>query len=150
MRTVIQRVTSCTLSIEGQEYSHIGYGLVLLVSFEESDTSEDREWLCGKVTGLRIFDDSQGTMDLDIRDIDGEIMVVSQFTLHASTRRGNRPSYSKAARPDIARPEYDAFIEALEVSLGRKVATGQFGAYMEVALVNDGPVTIFIDSKNRE
>ncbi len=150
MRTVIQRVTSCTLSIEGQEYSHIGYGLLLLVSFEEADTSEDREWLCGKVTGLRIFDDSQGAMDLDIRDIDGEIMVVSQFTLHASTRRGNRPSYSKAARPDIARPEYDAFIESLEVSLGRKVATGQFGAYMEVALVNDGPVTIFIDSKNRE
>jgi len=150
MRTVIQRVTSCTLSIEGQEYSHIGYGLLLLVSFEEADTSEDREWLCGKITGLRIFDDSQGAMDLDIRDIDGEIMVVSQFTLHASTRRGNRPSYSKAARPDIARPEYDAFIESLEVSLGRKVATGQFGAYMEIALVNDGPVTIFIDSKNRE
>jgi len=150
MRTVIQRVTSCTLSIEGQEYSHIGYGLVMLVSFEEADTPEDREWLCSKVTGLRIFDDSQGAMDLDIRDIDGEIMVVSQFTLHASTRRGNRPSYSKAARPDFARPEYDAFIESLQVSLGREVATGQFGAYMEVALVNDGPVTIFIDTKNRE
>ncbi len=150
MRTVIQRVTTCTLSIEGQEYSHIGYGLLLLVSFEESDTSEDREWLCGKITGLRIFDDNKGAMDLDIRDIDGEIMVVSQFTLHASTRRGNRPSYSKAARPDIARPEYEAFIESLEASLGRKVETGQFGAYMEVTLVNDGPVTIFIDSKNRE
>jgi D-tyrosyl-tRNA(Tyr) deacylase len=150
MRTVIQRVTSCTLSIEGQEYSHIGYGLLMLVSFEEADTPEDREWLCSKVTGLRIFDDSQGAMDLDIRDIDGEIMVVSQFTLHASTRRGNRPSYSKAARPDFARPEYDAFIESLQVSLGREVATGQFGAYMEIALVNDGPVTIFIDTKNRE
>jgi D-tyrosyl-tRNA(Tyr) deacylase len=150
MRTVIQRVTSCTLSIEGQEYSHIGYGVVLLVSFEEADTPEDREWLCSKVTGLRIFDDSQGAMDLDIRDIDGEIMVVSQFTLHASTRRGNRPSYSKAARPDFARAEYDAFIESLQASLGREVATGQFGAYMEVALVNDGPVTIFIDTKNRE
>jgi len=150
MRTVIQRVTSCTLNIEGQEYSRIGYGLLLLVSFEEADTSEDREWLCGKITGLRIFDDSQGAMDLDIRDIEGEIMVVSQFTLHASTRRGNRPSYSKAARPDVAKPAYDAFIESLELSLGRKVATGQFGAHMELDLVNDGPVTIFIDSKNRE
>ncbi len=150
MRTVIQRVTSCTLSIGGQEYSRIGYGLLLLLSFEEADTPEDREWLCSKITGLRIFDDSQGAMDLDIRDIGGEIMVVSQFTLHASTRKGNRPSYSKAARPDIAKPAYDAFIESLELSLGEKVATGQFGAHMEIALVNDGPVTIFIDSKNRE
>ena len=150
MRTVIQRVTSCTLSIEGQEYSKIGYGLLLLLSFEEADTSEDREWLCGKITGLRIFDDSQGVMDLDVRDIDGEIMVVSQFTMHASTRRGNRPSYSKAARPDIAKPAYESFIEELEVSLGRQVATGVFGAHMEINLVNDGPVTIFIDTKNRE
>jgi D-tyrosyl-tRNA(Tyr) deacylase len=150
MRTVIQRVTSCNLSIDGQEHSRIGYGLLLLLSFEEADTSEDREWLCGKITGLRIFDDSQGVMDLDVRDIDGEIMVVSQFTLHASTRRGNRPSYSKAARPDIAKPAYESFIEELEVSLGRKVATGVFGAHMEINLVNDGPVTIFIDTKNRE
>jgi len=150
MRTVIQRVTSCNLSIEGQEYSRIGYGLLLLVSFEDADTSEDREWLSGKITGLRIFDDNQGVMDLDIRDIEGEIMVVSQFTLHASTRRGNRPSYSKAARPEIAKPAYDAFIESIELSLGRKVSTGQFGAHMEITLVNDGPVTIFIDSKNRE
>ncbi len=150
MRTVIQRVTSCNLSIEGQEYSHIGYGFLVLVSFEDADTSEDREWLCGKITGLRIFDDSQGIMDLDIRDIGGDIMVVSQFTLHASTRRGNRPSYSKAARPEVAKPAYDAFIESLELSLERKVSTGQFGAHMEIDLVNDGPVTIFIDSKNRE
>lgn len=150
MRTVIQRVTSCSLKIDGQEYSRIGYGLVLLISFEEADTSEDREWLCGKITGLRIFDDSQGVMDLDIRDIGGDIMVVSQFTLHASTRKGNRPSYSKAARPDIARPAYEAFINSLEESLGRKVSTGQFGAHMEINLVNDGPVTLFIDSKNRE
>jgi len=150
MRTVIQRVTSCILSIDGHEHSRIGYGILLLLSFEEADTAEDKEWLCGKITGLRIFDDSQGVMDLDVRDIDGEIMVVSQFTLHASTRRGNRPSYSKAARPDIARPAYESFIEELEVSLGRKVATGVFGAHMEINLVNDGPVTIFIDSKNRE
>lgn len=150
MRTVIQRVTSCNLNIGGQQHSHIGYGLLVLVSFEDADTSEDREWLCGKITGLRIFDDSQGAMDLDVRDIDGEIMVVSQFTLHASTRRGNRPSYSKAARPEVAKPAYDAFIESLELSLGRKVETGQFGAFMEISLVNDGPVTVFLDSKNRE
>jgi D-aminoacyl-tRNA deacylase len=150
MRTVIQRVTSCTVSINGHENSRIGYGLLLLLSFEEADTSEDREWLCGKITGLRVFDDSQGVMDLDIRDIGGEIMVVSQFTLHASTRKGNRPSYSKAARPDIARPAYEAFINSLEESLGHEVATGQFGAHMEIALVNDGPVTIYIDTKNRE
>lgn len=150
MRTVIQRVVSSTLNIEGQEFSRIGYGMLVLVSFEDSDTAEDRDWLCGKITGLRIFDDNQGAMDLDIRDIGGEIMVVSQFTLHASTRRGNRPSYSKAARPDFARPAYEDFIPALEESLGRTVATGQFGAHMEIELVNDGPVTIFIDSKNRE
>lgn len=150
MRTVIQRVTSCSVKIDGNEFSRIGYGLLLLLSFEESDTPEDREWLCGKITGLRIFDDSQGVMNLDIRDIDGEIMAVSQFTLHASTRKGNRPSYSKAARPDIAKPAYDAFIQSLEESLGRKVATGRFGSHMEIALVNDGPVTIYIDSKNRE
>jgi D-aminoacyl-tRNA deacylase len=150
MRTVIQRVTSCNLNIEGQEYSRIGYGLLVLVSFEEADTSEDKDWLCSKITGLRIFDDSQGKMDLDVRDIDGEIMVVSQFTLHASTRRGNRPSYSNAARPEVAKPAYDAFIEALELSFERKVVTGQFGSHMELTLVNDGPVTIFMDSKNRE
>jgi len=150
MRTVIQRVTSCTLSTDGQEFSRIGYGLLLLLSIEESDTTEDMEWLCNKVTGLRVFDDSQGVMDLDIRDIDGEIMVVSQFTLHASTRKGNRPSYSKAARPDVAKPVYDAFISTIESILGRSVATGVFGAYMEINLVNDGPVTLFIDTKNRE
>ncbi len=150
MRTVIQRVLSSTLSIGGQEYSSIGYGMLVLVSFEEADTADDHEWICGKITGLRIYDDSQGAMDLDIRDIDGEIMVVSQFTLHASTRRGNRPSYSKAARPDFARPAYEDFILTLEESFGHSVATGEFGAHMEINLVNDGPVTIFIDSKNRE
>ena len=118
MRTVIQRVTSCTLHINGQEYSRIGYGLLLLLSIEESDTPEDLEWLCNKVTGLRVFDDSQGVMDLDIRDIDGDIMIVSQFTLHASTRKGNRPSYSKAARPDFAKPVYESFITTVESILG--------------------------------
>ena len=150
MRAVIQRVTSCSLNIAGQEHSRIGYGLLVLLSVEEADTSEDREWLCGKITGLRVFDDSQGVMDLDVRDIEGEIMLVSQFTLHASTRKGNRPSYSKAARPDIAKPAYEAFIQALELSLGREISTGVFGAHMELTLVNDGPVTMIIDTKNRE
>jgi D-tyrosyl-tRNA(Tyr) deacylase len=150
MRAVIQRVTSCSLTIAGQEHSRIGYGLLVLLSVEESDTTEDRDWLCGKITGLRVFDDSQGVMDLDIRDIDGEIMVVSQFTLHASTRKGNRPSYSKAARPDVARPAYEAFLQALELSFGHEVSTGEFGAHMELTLVNDGPVTMIIDTKNRE
>jgi len=150
MRAVIQRVTSCGLRIEGQEFSRIGYGLLLLISIEETDNSEDVEWLSSKITGLRIFDDEQGVMNLDIRDIGGEIMVVSQFTLHASIRKGNRPSYSKAARPDMAKPVYEAVIQSIESSLEQKVATGQFGAYMELTIVNDGPVTIYIDTKNKE
>ena len=150
MRTVIQRVTSCTLHIGGEEYSRIGYGLLILLSIEEADTPEDLEWLCNKITGLRVFDDSQGVMDLDIRDIDGDIMVVSQFTLHASTRKGNRPSYSKAARPDFAKPVYESFINTIESILGHSVATGVFGAHMEISLVNDDPVTLFLDTKNRE
>jgi len=150
MRVVLQRVTSCGLRIEGQDFSRIGYGLLVLLSVEEADNSEDVEWLCNKITGLRVFDDDHGVMNLDIRDIGGEIMVVSQFTLHASIRKGNRPSYTKAARPDFAKPLYDAFIQSIELNLDRKVATGQFGAYMEITLVNDGPVTIFIDTKNRE
>jgi D-tyrosyl-tRNA(Tyr) deacylase len=150
MRIVLQRVTSCNLRIEGQDFSRIGYGLLLLVSIEEADNSEDVEWLCNKITGLRVFDDELGVMNLDIRDIGGDIMVVSQFTLHASIRKGNRPSYTKAARPDFAKSLYESFIQSIEISLDRKVATGQFGAQMEITLVNDGPVTIFIDSKNRE
>lgn len=150
MRVVLQRVTSCVLSIGSQENSRIGYGILLLAGIEEADTTEDIEWLCSKITGLRIFDDEQGVMNLDIRDIGGDIMVVSQFTLHASIRKGNRPSYIKAARPDVAKPLYEAFIQSLELSLGRRVFTGQFGAHMELALVNDGPVTIIIDTKNKE
>ena len=124
MRVVLQRVNSCSLAIAGQEYSRIGYGILILVGVEEADTTDDSEWLCGKISGLRVFDDSQGVMDLDINDIGGDIMVVSQFTLHASMRKGNRPSYSKAARPDVAKPLYEAFIQSLEKSLGRSVATG--------------------------
>jgi D-tyrosyl-tRNA(Tyr) deacylase len=150
MRVVLQRVTSCILKIEGQEYSRIGYGILILIGVEEADTPEDTEWLSGKIAGLRIFDDDQGVMNLDINEIGGDIMVVSQFTLHANIRKGNRPSYSKSARPDVAKPFYDAFIQSIEERIGRKVATGQFAAHMELTLVNDGPVTIIIDTKNRE
>jgi len=150
MRAVIQRVTSSLLKIEGKEFSSIGYGFLLFLSIEDTDNAEEMEWLCNKIVDLRIFDDDQGVMNLDIKDIGGEIMIVSQFTLHASTRKGNRPSYSKAARPDMAKPVYEAFIQSMEQKIGHKVATGQFGAYMEITLVNDGPVTIIIDTKNRE
>ena len=150
MRAVIQRVTSCILSIEGREFSRIGYGIIILLGIEEADTNEDTEWLSNKITGLRIFDDENGVMNLDIRDVAGEIMVVSQFTLHASTRKGNRPSYIKAARPETAIPVYESFIQSVELKLDRKIATGQFGTHMEIALVNDGPVTIIIDTKIRE
>ncbi len=150
MRVVIQRATSCILSIEGQEFNRIGYGYLILVGIDEADTSEDLDWITSKIAGLRIFDDDLGTMNLDIRDIGGEVMIVSQFTLHASIRRGNRPSFLKAARPEIARPAYDAFVESMEQKTECKVVTGKFGAEMSINLVNDGPVTIFIDSKNRE
>lgn len=150
MRAVIQRVTSCSLNINAEEYSRIGYGILLLLGIEEGDTADDSEWLCSKITGLRIFDDENGAMNLDVRDIQGEIMVVSQFTLLASIRKGNRPSFSKAARPEIALPLYDGFIQIMENVLGQQVATGQFGAMMEIKLVNDGPVTLIIDTKNKE
>lgn len=150
MRSVIQRVLSSALTIEGQEYSRIGAGLLILLGIEDGDTTEDIEWLSSKISGLRIFNDSQGIMNLDIKDAKGEIMVVSQFTLHASTRKGNRPSYIRAARPETAKPAYEAFIRAVQLKLGCRVATGQFGAHMQIALVNDGPVTILIDTKNKE
>jgi D-tyrosyl-tRNA(Tyr) deacylase len=150
MRVVIQRVTSCILTIEGLEYSRIGAGLLVLLGIESTDNENDIEWLSAKISGLRIFDDSQGVMNLDIKETGGEIMVVSQFTLHASTRKGNRPSYIKAARPEGAKPGYEAFVDSLKQKLGRNIATGVFGAHMGIALVNDGPVTILIDSKIRE
>ena len=150
MRAVIQRVTSCILSIESREHSRIGNGILVLLGVEEADTTDDTEWLSNKICGLRIFDDEKGVMNLDLRDVQGEIMVVSQFTLHASTRKGNRPSYIKAARPETAVPVYESFIRAVELKLGRKAATGRFGAHMQLALVNDGPVTIIIDTKIRE
>jgi len=150
VKAVIQRVTSCILKIEGQEYSRIGSGLLILLGIEEADNSDDIDWLSSKIAGLRIFDDANGVMNLDAREISGDIMIVSQFTLHASTRKGNRPSYIRAARPETAKPLYEDFIDSIEHKLGCMAASGVFGAHMEIAIVNDGPVTIIIDTKNKE
>ena len=138
------------MTIEGRVHSEIGKGLMVLVGIEEADTQEDIDWLTGKLLRLRIFDDEAGVMNLDVQQIGGEVMVVSQFTLHASTKKGNRPSYFRAAGEAISRPMYEKFVASVEQALGKKVATGEFGADMKVALVNDGPVTIWIDSRNKE
>lgn len=150
MRAVIQRVFSASVSIEGAINSKIDKGLLILLGIEEADTEEDIVWLCGKIARLRIFNDVDGVMNLAITDIKGEILVVSQFTLHASTKKGNRPSYIRAARPEIAIPQYEKFIKHLSIELGKTIATGTFGADMKVSLINDGPVTIIIDTKNKE
>jgi len=150
MRILIQRVNEASVEIDQQLKSAIRKGLLVLVGIEEADTTEDAEWLAGKVTGLRIFDDEQGVMNRSVQDIDGEILVVSQFTLQAMTRKGNRPSYIKAARHETAIPLYEHFCRELSLKLGKEVQTGTFAADMKVALVNDGPVTIWIDSKNKE
>ncbi|MDR1348644.1 MAG: D-tyrosyl-tRNA(Tyr) deacylase [Prevotellaceae bacterium] len=150
MKTVVQRVSQAAVTIAGTVKSQIGKGIMMLVSFEESDTVEDLSWLAAKVCKLRIFDDSEGVMNVSLQDIDGEILIVSQFTLHASTKKGNRPSYIKAAKPEMAIPLYNKFIETVELELMKKVKTGTFGADMKIELVNDGPVTIVIDTKNRE
>lgn len=150
MRIVIQRVAEASVVIDDKTVSEINKGLLILVGIEQSDTEEDAKWLSSKVVGLRIFDDENSVMNLSIKDIDGEIIVVSQFTLHASTKKGNRPSYIKAAKPDISIPLYENFIRLLQTDLGKKIGTGEFGADMKVNLCNDGPVTIIIDSKNRE
>lgn len=150
MRVVIQRVTHASVTIEGQAKSKIGPGMLILVGIEDADTDEDIKWLCGKISKLRIFNDEKGVMNLSVIDVDGELLAVSQFTLHASTKKGNRPSYIKAAKPDIAIPMYERFVKTLEFTAGRTVQTGEFGADMKVELLNDGPVTILIDSKNRE
>jgi D-aminoacyl-tRNA deacylase len=147
---VIQRVSSASVTIEGAVKSSINAGLLVLVAFENADTPEDNEWLAGKMARLRIFNDEHGMMNRSVQEAGGEILVVSQFTLFASTRKGNRPSYIRSARPEIAVPLYEAFVKRLEQELGRTVKTGEFGADMKVALVNDGPVTIIIDSKLRE
>ncbi|MDF9830541.1 D-aminoacyl-tRNA deacylase [Parabacteroides sp. PF5-6] len=150
MRTVIQRVTRASVTIDGEIKSQINKGLMILVGIEDKDAQEDIEWLSKKIINLRVFDDENGVMNRSILDIQGEIMVVSQFTLHASTKKGNRPSYIKASKPDIAIPLYEAFCAEISQQLGRKVATGEFGADMKIELVNDGPVTILIDSQARE
>lgn len=150
MRLLIQRVKCASVNIAGKEFSKIGKGLLVLVGIEEADSQEDIDWLTGKLCRLRIFDDEQGVMNLDVQQVGGEVMVVSQFTLHASTKKGNRPSYFKAAAEAISRPMYERFVESVKSALGKDVATGSFGADMQVELINDGPVTIWIDSKNRE
>ena len=150
MRTVIQRVKKASVTAEGKITASIGNGMMLLLGIEDADTIEDVEWLTRKVTQLRIFDDKNGVMNLPITDVAGDIIVVSQFTLHASTRKGNRPSYIKAAQPDKAIPLYNLFIESLESSLGKKIGRGIFGAMMDVELINDGPVTIIIDTRVKE
>lgn len=150
MRTVVQRVSSASVTIDGKVKSSIGVGLLVLAGFEEADTSEDLEWMSGKLASLRIFNDENGLMNLSVRDVAGDLLVVSQFTLHALTKKGNRPSFIRAAKPEVAIPLYENFVLLLEKELGKPVGTGEFGADMKVSLLNDGPVTIIIDSKNRE
>lgn len=150
MRILIQRVSRATLSIDGREYSHIDGGLLVFAGVEAADGNDDIAWLAGKLLRLRIFDDADGVMNLDVTQTGGQIMIVSQFTLFASTRRGNRPSYIRSAPEAVSRPIYERFVENVRTSFGGKVATGVFGADMKVELVNDGPVTIWIDSRNRE
>ena len=150
MKAVIQRVSSASVTIDSKIVAEIQKGLLVLVGIEDADTQEDTNWLCQKIANLRIFGDENEVMNLSVRDIDGKIIVVSQFTLQASTKKGNRPSYIKASKPDVAIPIYEGFVQQLEKELGKKVQTGVFGADMQVSLLNDGPVTIVIDSKNKE
>jgi len=150
MRAVIQRVSNASVTIDNKIYSQIENGLLVLVGIEDADTNEDSEWLSGKIVNLRIFNDDNGVMNVSLKDINGDILAVSQFTLHASTKKGNRPSYIKASKPEFAIPMYEKFIQQLSNDLGKNVGTGVFGADMKVELLNDGPVTIVIDTKNRE
>ena len=150
MRFVIQRVTEASVSIDNKVYSSIAQGFVVLVGVEELDTTEDANWLCSKLISLRIFSDDEGKMNLSVQDIKGDVLLVSQFTLFASTKKGNRPSFIKSAKPDVAIPLYEYIISQLSTMLQKPIKTGVFGADMQVALVNDGPVTILIDSKNKE
>lgn len=150
MRALLQRVSRASVAINGAEKSRIGPGLLILLGIETADSPEDIAWLARKILAMRIFEDAGGKMNASVLDAGGELLVVSQFTLHARIKKGNRPSFDKAARPETAIPLYQAFVEELEKLSGKKVGTGEFGAMMEVSLVNDGPVTIWIDSKNRE
>ena len=150
MRAVIQKVSEAHITINRDTQKKIGTGLVVLLGIEASDGPDDIQWLSGKICRLRVFNDAEGVMNLSVRDVDGTVMVVSQFTLHASTKKGNRPSYIKAAPPEIAIPLYEKFVEKMEQDLSKPVVTGEFGAYMQIGLTNDGPVTILMDTKNRE
>jgi len=150
MRALIQRVSEASVTIDGKIKSEIKSGLLILLGIEDSDTDEDISWLSAKISKLRIFNDENGVMNKSVIDVDGEIIVVSQFTLHAGTKKGNRPTYIKAAKPDFAIPMYEKFLEKLTNDFGKEIGTGEFGADMKVALVNDGPVTIWIDTKNKE
>jgi len=150
MRAVIQRVTKASVSINKKIKSSIGHGILILLGIEADDTREDIEWLAGKIVRLRIFDDENGVMNRSILEVNGDLLIISQFTLHASTKKGNRPSYIKAAKPEIAIPLYKQFISESEKLTGKKVGTGEFGALMDVSLVNSGPVTIIIDTKKKE
>lgn len=149
MKAVLQRVTSASVVVDGQEVAAIGGGLLVLLGIEEADTQEDIDWLAAKIINLRIFNDSDNIMNLSVKDVDGEVLTVSQFTLHASTKKGNRPSYIKAAKPEISIPLYENFIRTFERLFGKKIQTGRFGADMKVSLLNDGPVTIIIDTKEK-
>jgi len=149
MITVIQRIISASVKISGAAKASIEKGLLVLVGFEDVDNDEDIEWLSNKIANLRIFGDADGVMNVSVKDIAGDIIVVSQFTLHASTKKGNRPSYLKASKPEIAIPLYNRFVNSLTIALGKAVQTGEFGADMQVELINDGPVTIIIDTKNK-
>lgn len=150
MKAVIQRVSQASVTIEGQKVADIQQGLLVLVGFEDSDNQEDINWLTAKIANLRIFADENHVMNLSLKETNGEMIIVSQFTLHALTKKGNRPSYIKASKPDVAIPLYNSFIAQMETELGKKVQTGQFGADMKVSLLNDGPVTLIIDTKNKE
>nr|WP_315208814.1 D-aminoacyl-tRNA deacylase [uncultured Flavobacterium sp.] len=150
MKIVLQRVSSACVTIDNKIVADIQKGLLVLVGIEDADTQEDIDWLVNKITNIRIFGDENDVMNLSVKDVDGDIIVVSQFTLHASTKKGNRPSYIKASKPEVAIPLYENFVKKIEIELGKKVQTGIFGADMKVLLLNDGPVTIVIDSKNRD
>ena len=150
MRILLQRVSEAAVTIANQKVASVQKGYLILVGIETEDTEEDIQWLCKKIVQLRVFSDEEGKMNLDIKDVDGDIIVVSQFTLHAKTKKGNRPSYIKAARPETAIPLYEKFKITLSETLGKRVQSGEFGADMKVGLVNDGPVTIWMDSKNKE
>ena len=150
MRLVIQRTKRASVTIDEKVKSEIGLGMLVLVGIEDRDSAEDIEWLTNKIINLRIFDDENGVMNKSVKDVGGDILIVSQFTLHASTKKGNRPSYIKAAKPDVSIPMYEQFCSQIKDALGKEIGTGEFGADMKVELINDGPVTIIIDSQNKE